>query len=217
MGSLRILIADDHEVVRDGMRALIEHEPGWEVCGMATNGQEAVDSAKKLKPEIVVLDMTMPELDGLTALRQIKQALPNTEVVIFSAHHSEDVIEQLFDAGAKSYIQKSDAGRHLVTAIKSLAEHKPFFTPEISEILFAKFLSTGSGKKQSGLDHGVTAREREIVRLLAEGKSNKEIASSLGISIRTAETHRATLMRKLGVDSVSALVRYAIRNNIIEA
>lgn len=217
MSALRILIADDHEVVRDGMRALIEREPGWEVCGMATNGQEAVDSAKKLKPEIVVLDMTMPELDGLTALRQIKHALPNTEVVIFSAHHSEDVIEQLFDAGAKSYIQKSDAGRHLVTAIKSLAEHKPFFTPEISEILFAKFFWAGSGRKQSELDHSLTAREREIVRLLAEGQSNKGIASSLGISVRTAETHRAALMRKLDVDSVSALVRYAIRNNIIEA
>ena len=213
---LRILIADDHEVVRDGMRALIEREPGWEVCGIATNGQEAVDSAKKLKPEIVILDMTMPELDGLTALRQIKHALPNTEVVIFSAHHSEDVIEQLFEAGAKSYIRKSDAGRHLVTAIKSVAQHKPFFTPEISEILFAKFFSEGSARKQSGVNHSLTIREREIVRLLAEGRSNKEIASFLGISVRTAETHRATLMRKLEVDSVSALVRYAIRNNIIE-
>jgi DNA-binding NarL/FixJ family response regulator len=204
-------------VVRDGLRALIEHEPGWEVCAMATNGQEAVDSAKKLKPDVVILDMTMPELDGLTALRQIKQVLPNTEVMIFSAHHSEDVIKQLFDAGAKSYIQKSDAGRHLVTAIKSLAEHKPFFTPEISEILFAKFFSAGSGTKQARPDHSLTAREREIARLLAEGRSNKEVASSLGISIRTAETHRAALMRKLDVDSVSALVRYAIRNNIIEA
>ena len=217
MSPLRILIADDHEVVRDGMRALIEHEPGWEVCGVARNGQEAVDSAKKLKPDVVVLDMTMPELDGLAALRQIKQALPNTEVVMFSAHHSEDVIEQLFDAGAKSYIQKSDVGQHLVTAIKSLAEHTPFFTPGISEILFAKFFSAGSGKKQTGPDHSLTVREREVVRLLAEGKSNKEIASFLGISVRTAETHRAALMRKLDVDSVSALVRYAIRNNIIEA
>src|ERR1700692_1105155 len=124
MRPLRILVADDHEVVREGMRALIEHEPGWQVCGTAANGQEAVDTAKKLKPEVVVLDMTMPELDGLEALRQIKRSSPNTEVVIFSAHHSEEVIEQVFEAGAKSYIQKSDAGRHLVTAIKSLAEHK---------------------------------------------------------------------------------------------
>ena len=216
MHPLRILIADDHEVVREGMRTLIEHEPGWEVCGTARNGQEAVDTAKKLKPAVVVLDMTMPELDGLEALRQIKQALPDIEVMIFSAHHSEEVIEQLFDAGAKSYIQKSDAGRYLVAAIKSLAVHKPFFTPEISQILFAKFISVVARKKQSGPEHYLTAREREIVRLLAEGHSNKQIASSLGISIRTAETHRATLMRKLGIDSLAALVRYAIRNNIIE-
>src|ERR1700674_4747113 len=149
MYPLRILIADDHEVVREGMRALIEHEPGWEVCGTAKTGQEAVDTAKKLKPEVVVLDMTMPELDGLDVLREIKRALPNTEVVIFSAHHSEEVIGQLFEAGAKSYIQKSDAGRHLVTAIKSLAEHKPFFTSDISQVLFAKFLSGSAGKKQN--------------------------------------------------------------------
>jgi DNA-binding NarL/FixJ family response regulator len=217
MCPLRILIADDHEVVREGMRALIEHEPGWQVCGTATNGQEAVDTAKKLKPEVVVLDMTMPELDGLEALRQIKRALPNTEVVVFSAHHSEKVIEQLFDAGAKSYIQKSDAGRHLVAAIKSLAQHKPFFTPEISQILFAKFLSAGPAKKQGGKEHTLTDRERDVVRLLVQGNSNKEIAAVLGISIRTAETHRATLMRKLGLDSLAALVRYAIRNNIIDA
>jgi two-component system response regulator NreC len=217
MHPLRILIADDHEVVREGMRTLIEHEPGWEVCGIARNGQEAVDTAKKLKPAVVVLDMTMPELDGLEALRQIKRALPNIEVMIFSAHHSEEVIEELFDAGAKSYIQKSDAGRYLVAAIKSLAVHKPFFTPEISQILFAKFLSVVARKKQSGPEHYLTAREREIVRLLAEGHSNKQIANSLGISIRTAETHRATLMHKLGIDSLAALVRYAIRNNIIEA
>jgi DNA-binding NarL/FixJ family response regulator len=217
MTPLRILIADDHEVVREGMRALIEHEPGWQVCGIATNGQEAVDTAKRLKPEVVVLDMTMPELDGLEALRQIKRALRNTEVLIFSAHHSEEVIEQLFDAGAKSYIQKSEAGRHLVAAIKSLAEHKPFFTPEISQILFAKFFSAGGCKKQSGPEYSLTTREREIVRLLAEGHSNKEIASSLGISIRTTETHRATLMRKLDLESLAALVRYAIRNHIIEA
>src|ERR1700719_640189 len=167
MHPLRILIADDHEVVREGMRAVIEHEPGWEVCGTAMTGQEAVDTAKKLKPEVVVLDMTMPELDGLDVLREIKRALPNTEVVIFSAHHSEEVIEQLFDAGAKSYIRKSDCGQHLISAIKSLVEHRPFFTSEISQILFSKLLSAGACKKQSRPEHSLTAREREIVRLLA--------------------------------------------------
>jgi DNA-binding NarL/FixJ family response regulator len=217
MRPLRILIADDHEVVREGVRALIEHEPGWEVCGAATNGQEAVHTAKKVKPDVAVLDMAMPELDGLEALREIKRALPNTEVVIFSAHHSEEVIGQLFEAGAKSYIQKSDAGRYLVAAIKSIAEHKPFFTSEISQILFAKFLSGSAGKKQSGQKHTVTSRERDVVRLLAGGNSNKDVANCLGISIRTAETHRAALMRKLGLESLAALVRYAIRNNIIDA
>ena len=217
MHRLRILVADDHEAMRTGVRALIEQEPGWQVCGTATNGQEAVEAARKLKPDVVVLDMTMPELDGLSALREIKHTVPNTEVVIFSAYHSEEVIEELFDSGAKSYIQKSDASRHLVAAIKSLAEHKPFFTSEISQILFAKFLSGSAGKKQNGQEHAVTSRERDVVRLLAGGNSNKEVANCLGISIRTAETHRATLMRKLGLESLAALVRYAIRNNIIEA
>jgi two-component system, NarL family, response regulator NreC len=217
MRRLRILVADDHEVMRTGVRALIEQEPGWQVCGTATNGEEAVEVARRLKPDVVVLDMTMPELDGLEALREIKHALPNTEVVIFSAYHSEEVIEQLFDAGAKSYIQKSDGSRHLVAAIKSLADHKPFFTSEISQILFAKFLSGSGRKKQNGQEHAVTSRERDVVRLLAGGNSNKEVANCLGISIRTAETHRATLMRKLGLESLAALVRYAIRNHIIDA
>jgi two-component system response regulator NreC len=217
MRRLRILVADDHEVMRTGVRALIEQEPGWQVCGTATNGQEAVEAARKLKPDVVVLDMTMPELDGLSALREIKHTVPNTEVVIFSAYHSEEVIEELFDSGAKSYVQKSDASRHLVAAIKSLAEHKPFFTSEISQILFAKFLSGSAGKKQHAQEHSVTSRERDVVRLLAGGNSNKEVANCLGISIRTAETHRATLMRKLGLESLAALVRYAIRNHIIDA
>ena len=207
MSPLRILIADDHEVMREGVRVLIEREPGWQVCATAANGMEAVALARKAKPDVVVLDMAMPELDGLEALRQIKRASPNTEVVVFSAHHSEDVIKQLFAAGAKSYIQKSDSGSYLIAAIKSLAEHRPYFTPEISEVLFAKF-SRGSQE--------LTVREREIARLLAAGRSNKEIALNLGISIRTAETHRATLMHKLGVDSLAGLVRYAIRNNIVE-
>src|ERR1700692_309784 len=216
MRRLRILVADDHEVMRTGVRALIEQEPGWQVCGTATNGQEAVEAARKLKPDVVVLEMTMPELDGLEVLREIKRALPNTEVVVFSAHHSEEVIEQLFDAGAKSYIQKSDASRHLVAAIRSLAEHKPFFTPEISQVLFAKFLEVNPWKKRGAQKHTLTDRERDVVRLLALGSSNKEVAKTLGVSVRTAETHRGVLMRKLGLDSLAALVRYAIRNNIID-
>ena len=217
MNALRILIADDHDVVRQGLRALIENEPGWEVCGVATSGREAVERAKELKPDIALLDMTMPELSGLEATRQIKRALPLTEVMVFSAHRSEDVVAQVFDAGAKSYICKADAGKHLVAAIRSLAEHKPFFTPEVSEILFSRFLAADARRANGAAEQKLTSREREVVRLLAEGRSNKETAGLLGISIRTSETHRASLMRKLSLDSLPALVRYAIRNHIIEA
>jgi len=216
MSRVRILIADDHEVVRAGVCALIEREPEFEVCGVATNGREAVDLARKTKPDVVVLDITMPELDGVEAIRQIKRALPNTEMVVFSAHSSEDMVEKVFAAGAKSYIGKGEASRDLVAAIKSVAAHKPFFTAEISEILFAKYLVPGSKKTKSPAEKQLTVREREIVRLLAESSSNKDIADKLGISVRTAETHRATLMRKLGIRSVAGLVRYAIRNHIIE-
>ena len=217
MSKLRILIADDHEVVREGARALIESEGDWEVCGVATNGREAIQRAQELTPDVIVLDMTMPELNGLDAIRQIKRATPSVEIVIFSAHRSEEIVQQVFDAGAKSYIRKADAGRYLLEAIRSLANHKPFFTPEVSEILFAKFLRADATKRQTASDQKLTVREREIVRLLAEGSSNKEVASALGISIRTAETHRATLMRKVASDSLADLVRYAIRNHIIEA
>ena len=215
MTNLKILIADDHDVVREGIRALIEHEPDWEVCGVAANGREAVEQAEKLQPDVIVIDMTMPELNGVEAIRQIKRILPKTEIVVFSAHRSEDMVRETFDSGAKSYIRKADAGRYLIDAIRALAAHKPFFTPEVSDILFARFLNGNSGSQQRG-DQNLTTREKEIVRLLAEGHSNKEIGSTLGISTRTAETHRATLMRKLDSDSLADVVRYAIRNHIIE-
>jgi DNA-binding NarL/FixJ family response regulator len=214
--SVRVLVADDHEVVLEGVRALIERQPDLEVCGLATNGREAVDLARKTKPDVVVLDITMPELDGLDAIRQIRKALPNTEVVVFSAHSSEEVVEDVFDAGATSYIAKTEASRDLVTAIRSLAEHKPFFSSQTSEILFAKFLLPEARKKRDLAEQELTAREREIVRLLAQSSSNKEVATTLSISIRTVETHRATLMRKLGIHSVAGLVRYAIRHHMIE-
>lgn len=216
MKTVRVLVADDHEVVLEGVRALIERQPDLEVCGLATTGREAVDLAGKTRPDVVVLDMTMPELNGLDAIRQIRQALPETEVVVFSAHPSEDIIEEVFEAGAKSYIEKTEASRDLVKAIRSLAEHKPFFTSQASQVLFAKLLVSGARRKPDRLEKKLTPREREIVRLLAQSSSNKEIAAILGISIRTVETHRATLMHKLGVRSVAGVVRYAIRQHIVE-
>jgi len=216
MKAIRVLVADDHEVVLEGVRSLIERQPDLEVCGLATTGREAVDLARKARPDVVVLDMTMPELNGLDAIRQIRKALPDTEVVVFSAHSSEDIIEEVFEAGAKSYIEKTEASRDLVKAIRSLAEHKPFFTSQASQILFAKFLDGGAKKKPDRLEQKLTPREKEIVRLLAQSSSNKEIAAILGISIRTVETHRATVMHKLGVRSVAGVVRYAIRHHIVE-
>jgi len=217
MNNVRVLVADDHEAVLEGVRALLEREAGLEVCGVASNGRDAVTYATKMKPDVVVLDMTMPDLDGISAIRQIKRALPETEVVVYSAHSSEEAIEEAFDAGAKSYIGKAGTSRDLIDAIRSVAEHKPFFTPEISQILFGKFLGADGPKKAGTSEQKLTPREREVVRLLAQSSSNKEIAAALGISVRTAETHRATLMRKLGIKSLAGLVRYAIRNNIIEA
>ena len=217
MNNVRVLVADDHEAVLEGVRALLEREAGLEVCAVARNGRDAVASATRTKPDVVVLDMTMPDLDGISAIRQIKRALPETEVVVYSAHSSEEVIEEAFDAGAKSYIGKAGTSRDLIEAIRSVAEHKPFFTPEISQILFGKFLGADGPKKAGMSEQKLTPREREVVRLLAQSSSNKEIAAALGISVRTAETHRATLMRKLGIKSLAGLVRYAIRNNIIEA
>ena len=217
MNNVRVLVADDHEAVLEGVRALLEREAGLEVCGVASNGRDAVTYATKTKPDVVVLDMTMPDLDGISAIRQIKRASPETEVVVYSAHSSEEVIEEAFDAGAKSYIGKAGTSRDLIDAIRSVAEHKPFFTPEISQILFGKFLGADGPKKAGTSEQKLTPREREVVRLLAQSSSNKEIAAALGISVRTAETHRATLMRKLGIKSLAGLVRYAIRNNIIEA
>ena len=216
--TLRILIADDHEVMRDGTRALIERQPGWEVCGIAGTGREAVAQAIRLQPNIVIMDMSMPDLNGLDAAVQIKRRLPRTEVIMFTAHESDELIREVFEAGVKSFIFKSEAYHFLVDAIQSLSEHKPFFTSKVSEVLFAEMLNRSGAMPQATLtSKRLTPREREIVQLLAEGSSNKKVAGVLGISIRTAETHRASVLRKLNLDSLASLVRYAIRNKIIEA
>jgi two-component system response regulator NreC len=213
---LRILLADDHEIVRQGVRMLIEKVPGWEVCGEAVDGRKAVALAKKLAPDVIVLDVGMRELNGLEATRQIKRACPKTEVLIFTGEENDQLIHDVFAAGARSYILKSDLGQHLVAAIRALGQHKHYFTNRISEVVFARYLDgeSGAGKDKT---EGLTPREREIVQLLGEGKSNKEAGALLGISIKTVETHRAAAMRKLRLDSFADLVRYAIRNKIIAA
>ncbi len=210
---LRILLADDHEIVRQGVRALIERRAEWEVCGEAGDGRIAVALAEKLQPDIAIIDLGMPELNGLDATRQIKRALPRCEVLVFTGDEDDKLIHEVFAAGARSYILKNDISTHLLAAIEALSQHKHYFTTKISEVVFARYLD---GKSASADGRDLTPREREIVQLLAEGKSNKEVAAVLGISIKTVETHRATIMKKLAFGSFADLVRYAIRQKIIQ-
>lgn len=216
MSKLRILLADDHEMVRRGLRSVLEGHPGWEVCGEATTGRQAVELAGSLQPDIVILDITMPELNGLDAAPRIREAAPGSEVLILTMHSSERFVREVLAAGAKGYVVKSDAGRVLLEAVETLSQHRPFFSTAISEIVLEAYLhpDRSGGAADGAL---LTAREREALQLIAEGKSNKEVADVLGISVRTVETHRLHLMRKLKVRSVSELTRYAIRNRIIEA
>jgi DNA-binding NarL/FixJ family response regulator len=214
---VRILVADDHEAIRLGVQRLIECQPGWTVCGLAASGEEAVEKSAHLKPDIVVLDVAMPGLSGIDATRRIKRRNPLTEVIIYTALDAGELISEAFEAGAKAFVVKYEASSNLIEAIKTLAAHKPFFTDAVSERLFSKFVVNAKGprKKERVSDH-LTAREREIVQLLAEGKSNKAVAANLGVSLRTVEGHRARLLRKLGLDSLAGLVRYAIRSHIIQ-
>jgi DNA-binding NarL/FixJ family response regulator len=218
MPTLRILVADDHEVVRRGLRALLESRPGWEVCGEATTGREAVEKARELKPDLVVLDITMPELNGLEATRQILKSLPRTEVLVLTVHESEQVVHEVLEAGARGYVLKSDAGRDLVAAVQALSQHKPFLTLGVTEMMLGAYQKVGLPQEEPGASHSpLSPREREIVQLLAEGRSNKDVATTLNISVKTVETHRANIMMKLNLHSIGDLVRYAIRNGIIEA
>lgn len=212
---IKIVIADDHEIVRQGVRNLIENEPGMELCGEATVGRDAVELVLRVEPDMVILDISMPGLNGIEATRQILKQRPQTKVLMFTMHDAEQLVLEVFNAGAHGYLLKSDAGRHLVTAIKTVASGSRYFSSRLSEVLYDSF-------RHRNLPHALaeeqkpSSREREIIQLLAEGKSNKEVAAVLGISVKTAETHRAAIMRKLGLHSISDLVRYAIRNHIIQ-
>jgi DNA-binding NarL/FixJ family response regulator len=209
---VRILVADDHEVVRMGLRALLETQPGWIVCGEASTGREAVTKAIKLRPDVVVIDISMPELNGLDATRQILRSV-STAILILTVHQSEVVAREAIEAGARGYVLKIDAGRKLVDAVRALITHQEFFSPYGDAV---SGMTTDAGTSPSGEARRLTPREREVLQLLVEGRTNKEIAAALGISVKTAETHRARIMAKLRLHSMSELVRYAIRNRIIE-
>jgi len=218
MAALKLLLADDHEIVRQGLRSILATIRDCEIVGEVADGRKAVAMTKELGPDVVILDIGMPLLNGLEATRQILRICPQTKVLILTMHESDAVIREVLDAGARGYVLKTDAGRDLVTAVESLRWNKTFFTSRVSQMILDGFLK-GDTRHRIAESGGIrlTPRQREIVQLLAEGKSSKEVAVALDLSVKTAETHRANIMRKLDCHSVSEVVRYAIRNKIIDA
>lgn len=217
MQQIRILIADDHRVVRAGLRALLEREDNVIICGEAGTGREAVAMSTEASPDVVVMDLAMPELNGLEATRQIMRDCPRVSVLMLSASESEEVVRQVLTSGARGFVLKSDAAHDLVAAVRALHAGQPFFSARVSDWLLRDYLRGPTTPAEPQREISVlTSREREVLQLLAEGQSNKEVAAALGIGVKTAEAHRANLIRKLGVRSLPELVRYAIRNHIVE-
>lgn len=211
---VRILIADADAMVRARLRRLLEQEPGWQVCGEAANGAQAVELALKMAPHVAVLDLAMPEINGLEATRRIRKALPNTEVLIFATHEADDVTRDLLSAGARGYLLTSDADEKITAAVDALSQHRPYLTGKATRAVLDVYLKhADAGTRPFRI---LTAREREVLQLLAEGRGNTAISALLSISVKTVETHRAAIMRKLGISSLAELVRYAIRNSVIE-
>lgn len=204
--------------MRRGVASVVaDAGPDWEVCGEASTGREAVTAAAKLKPDIVVMDISMPDMTGLEATREILKENPRIEVLILSMLESEQMIHDVLAAGARGYILKRDAGADLMTALEAIRQHRLYFTSRVSEMMLSGYLQKGTTESPvESLSNRLSSRELQIVKLVAESKSSKEIATFLNISVKTVESHRAHIMEKLGVHSVTELVRYAIRNNIVE-
>jgi DNA-binding NarL/FixJ family response regulator len=212
----RVLVADDHEIVRHGLCALLRNQTEWEVCGEASDGRDAVAKVQSLRPDAVILDIAMPNLNGLEATRQILKLNPQVKVLILTLHDSDQVVQEVLAPGARGFMSKADAARDLVAAMEALRQGKTFFTPKVAAMVLDGYLGRDNRPAQEVPPGSrLTPREREIVQLLAEGKSSKEVAVALGLSVKTAETHRSNITRKLELHSVSDLVLYAIRNNIV--
>jgi len=218
MRTLRLLVADDHEIVRKGLCTLLGGQPGWQIAAEARDGREAVAMAKEFKPDVAVLDISMPGLNGLEAARQISKAVSQTKVLVLTMHESDTFIGEALEAGVRGFLLKSDAGKDLVGAVDALSRNQTFFSSEVAHVILDGHLKTGiqTVAAESGPRYRLTGRQREIVQLLAEGKSSKEVAVVLDISVKTVETHRANIMSRLNCHCVSDLVRYAIRNHIVE-
>lgn len=217
MGPLRILLADDHDFIRRGLRELLERQPGWKIVAEAKDGREAVAKAKQVKPDVALLDIAMPLLNGLDVARQMLQDRPYCKILMLTIHESSNLVRHVLEAGARGYLLKSDAERDLVAAVEGVCSGRTFFTAKVSEMLLESYLGKQAGAPETAEDARLTPRHREIIQLLAEGKSSKEVAAILDMTVKTAETHRAHIMERLGFHNVSELVRYAIRNQIIEA
>lgn len=214
-GSIRVLLADDHFIVRQGLRALLDAEPQCQVLGEASTGREVVEQAVSLKPNVVILDARMPELNGVEATRRIRKEVPESQVLVLTMHDSEQLIRELLRAGALGYVLKTDAAQDLIRALQSLSEGRPFFTSPVAKLVLQGYLKSMTDNLSTRM--ALSPRQREVVQLLAEGRSNKEVAATLGISVKTAERHRANIMRALNLRSICELVHYAVRENIIEA
>ena len=215
MRKLRILIADDHDLMRRGIKALLESHPGWTICAEAQTGREATEKAERFRPDIAILDITMPELNGIDAARRIRKVSRFTEILILSVHYSDQIVREVVEAGVRGYVVKTDCDRDLVKAVEALATHKLFFAPFATEAMLNNLGISAPAEAEPKASR-LTSREREIMQLLAEGKSSKEVASYLDLSTKTADTHRANIMRKLKLHNVADLVRYAVRNRLIE-
>jgi DNA-binding NarL/FixJ family response regulator len=194
-----------------GLRTFLETRSGWKICAEASNGREAVETAKHTKPDVAILDIGMPGLNGIEATRLIRKVSPETEILILSAHGSEKLAREVVEAGARGYLVKDDADENIFAAVEALGRHRSYFPPKVTEWIAREGLSDGARKPKRNL----TPREREIMRPLAEGKTNKEVAALFSISAKTVETHRANIMMKLNLHSIAELVQYAIRNHII--
>jgi DNA-binding NarL/FixJ family response regulator len=211
---LRILVVDDHDLVRQGLRSMLSAQPGWTICGEAATGLEAIALSQQVRPDIAVIDIHMPGMDGLQATREILAINPQIEVLILTLDETEEILRAATAAGARGIVMKSDAAHELVTAIASLARHEPFYAPKASHIMIQ---SMAHPLGASPIEHsGPTKRERDVVILVAEGRSNKEIGAALNISAKTVESHRRNVMHKLGLKSTAELVRYAVRDGLVQ-
>jgi DNA-binding NarL/FixJ family response regulator len=206
----KILIADDHDVVRRGLRAILEQLPDWKVVAEARDGREAVKLALETKPDVAIVDHGLPVLNGVEVTRQLRTRLPRTEVLVFTMHDSDALLQDVLRAGARGFLLKSDADDYLVAAVRAVSQHKPFFTGRVSERMLQNFLSTSSSESI------LTPREKSVVQLIAEGRTNKEMAELLCLSAKTIESHRASVLQKLNILTTADIIRYAIRNNLVD-